>query len=102
QDSLGTDAAPQLPESEIKRRVAEVSEYSIRAFHAHRPKVFPGRIVLVRATDLRGGMWCTDPSSGWSSICKGGVDVIPMCCQHFDLLKKPHVTDLAGHINELL
>ena len=100
QNSLGTDAAAQLPEFEIKRR--EVSEQSIRAFHAHRPEVFSGRIVLVRATDLRDGMWCTDPSYGWSSICKGGVDVISMGCQHVDFLKEPHVTDLAGHINELL
>jgi amino acid adenylation domain-containing protein len=102
QNPLGTDAAAQLPESEIKGRSAEVSEYSIRAFHAHRPEVFSGRIVFVRATDIRDGRWSADPSCGWSSICKGGVDIIPMRCQHLDLLKEPHVTDLAGHINELL
>jgi thioesterase domain-containing protein len=90
-----------LPKSEIERRIAEV--FFQRLLEAHRPEVFPGRIVLVRATDP-GWIRIADPSgtNGWSSICKGGVDIIPMACGHLDFFKEPHVTTLAGHIDDLL
>jgi acetoacetyl-CoA synthetase len=103
-NSLGKDLNPQLPKSEIERRMAEVSEHCIRAFNTHRPKPFSGRIVLVSATDLGDWMEVADPSGsgGWGSICKGGVDVIHMSCRHLDVLSEPHVTDIAGHIDNLL
>ena len=84
--------------------MAEVSKHCLRAFHAIAPKAFSGRIVLVSATDLDDWTEVADPAGtyGWSSICKGGVDVIPMACRHLDIFKEPHVTDLAGHINDLL
>jgi len=89
--------------SEIERRIAKVSKHGLRAYHAHRPEVFSGRIVLVRANGLDPSDW-DEPSGtrGWSSICKGGVDVIPMGCRHEDFLKEPHLTDLARHVNDML
>jgi thioesterase domain-containing protein len=89
--------------SEIEQRIAEGVKHCLRAYHAHRPEVFSGRIVLVRASGLDPSDW-DDPSGtrGWSSVCKGGVDVIPMAGRHADILKEPHVTDLAAHINNLL
>jgi amino acid adenylation domain-containing protein len=89
------DAAPALPlpKYEIERRISH------QALHAHRPRVFSGRIVLFRAS-----VEVNDPSGtcGWSSKCKGGVDVIPLACRHLDVFKEPNVTVLAGHINDLL
>jgi thioesterase domain-containing protein len=71
---------------------------------AYYPKVFPGRIVLLRATDLDDWLEVADPSGtcGWGSICRGGVDVISMTCRHLDVLRMPHLTTLAAHINNLL
>jgi thioesterase domain-containing protein len=76
----------------------------MRAFYAHHPKPFSGRIVLVQAKDFRNPKEVTDPSdtNGWGSICKDGVDVIRMDCRHLDLVKEPHITELARHIDDLL
>jgi thioesterase domain-containing protein len=95
---------PPLPETEIEQRIAEVSKHCIRALDSHRPKAFSGRIALIRATDLADWTEVADPSGtcGWGSICKGGVDVIPMACAHLEFFNEPHVTDVAGRINVLL
>jgi len=103
---------PRLPKAE-NGRIAEISnerirllKERIRLLDAHRPQVFPGRIVLVRATDILspGGIRIADPSgtNGWSCICKGGVDVIPMACAHADFFNEPYTTALAGHVDALL
>jgi pristinamycin I synthase-2 len=104
QNSLATDLAPPLPETEIERRIAEVTKHCIRALDAHRQKIFSGRIVLVSATHLADWMELADPSGtyGWGAICRGGVDIIPMACAHMDFFNEPHVTDFAGHIDDLL
>jgi acetoacetyl-CoA synthetase len=104
QNSLATDIEPPLSETEIERRIAEVTKHGLRASDAHRPKIFSGRIVLVYATDLVDWMEVADPSGtyGWGAICKGGVDVIPMACAHLDFFNEPYVTDFAGHIDDLL
>jgi amino acid adenylation domain-containing protein len=92
--------------SEIERRIAKVSKHCRRAYFAHRPEVFSGRIVLVRATGTDTDDWVevSDPSEtcGWAPICKGGIDVISMVCRHSEILKEPHVTDLAVHVDNLL
>jgi acetoacetyl-CoA synthetase len=92
------------PKSKIERAIAEAAKHCLHAYDAHRPEGFSGRIVLVRATDFGDLMEAADPSGtcGWSFVCKGGVYVIPMPCRHEDFFKEPHVTDLAGHIDDLL
>ncbi len=89
------------PKSDLERRLAEAYKNCMRAFYAHRPKDFSGRIAFVSATILDAGDWRKD-ADGWSSLCKGGIDVIPMVCRHSDLIKEPHITELAGHIDDLL
>ncbi len=104
QNSLSTDPEPLLLGSELERRIAEVSKHCIRAFHAHHARVYPGRIVLIRADDLDDWVEAADPSGtcGWGSICKGGVEVVPMTCRHLDMFKEPHLTKLARHVNDFL
>jgi amino acid adenylation domain-containing protein len=101
---LAPEPTPPLPKSELERQVAEVSERCKRAYGVHRPEAFSGRIVLIAATDRDDELELTDPSGacGWNSICKGGVDVIPVACRHLDFFKEPHVTDLARRIDDLL
>jgi amino acid adenylation domain-containing protein len=91
-------------ESEIEQRIAEVTKRSLRAYYAHRPESFSGRIVVMRASDLGNWREIADPSGtcGWSSVCEGGVDIIPVACGHYDFFKEPHVTHVAGHIDDLL
>jgi len=70
----------------------------------YRAALFPGRIVLVRADTRDDWIEVVDSSgtSGWGSICEGGVDVIPIACHHLDILKEPHVTDVARYIDRML
>ena len=102
----GRDNAPtsSSPKDEIERRIFEVSNECLDAYHAHRPKVFSGRIALFKATDLGDWTKVADPSGtcGWSARCSGGVDVIPMACRHLEIFEEPSITVLAGRINELL
>jgi acetoacetyl-CoA synthetase len=93
-----------LPKSDTERRMVEIYKHCMRAFNAHHPKPFSGRIVLVQAKEPRNPNQIADPSgtNGWGSLCKGGVDVIPMDCRHQDLVKEPHITELARHIDDLL
>jgi amino acid adenylation domain-containing protein len=98
------DSARPLPKDELARRMSEVSNACLDAVRAHRPKVFPGRIVLLRASDLDDWLEVADRSGtcGWGTVCEGGVDVIPLGCRHLDIFKEPNVTVLTGHINDLL
>jgi len=93
-----------LPGDATERRISEISKAGLDALRVHRPEVFSGRMILLRATDLEDWMELTDSSGtcGWSSLCKGGVEVIAMDCRHSDVLKEPNVTFLAAHINDLL
>ncbi len=104
QKPLATDPTPALQGTEIERRIAEITERSIRALGAHRPEMFPGRIVLVRATELDDWSEVADPSGtcAWNAICRGGVDVIPIACGHLDIFNEPHITRLARDINGVL
>ncbi len=104
--NVASDEGPALvaPTSELERRLADTSERCSRAFDVYRPGPFPGRIVLVHATDLGDWMEIADPSGtcGWSAICTQGVDIIPIGCRHLDIFQEPHLTELAGHLDALL
>jgi len=90
--------------SEIVRQNDKAAKNCLRAHYARSIKSFSGRIVLMLASDLGNWREVADPSRtyGWSSVCKDGVKVIPLACGHLDILKNPHVTVLAGHIDDLL
>jgi thioesterase domain-containing protein/acyl carrier protein len=95
---------PPVPTTELERRLAETEARGLRAFHAHRPTHFEGRLVLVQATDLGEWVEIADPSGtcGWGAICAGGVEIIPIGCEHLQLFKEPHITELARVLDQLL
>jgi hypothetical protein len=64
--------------------------------------VFPGRIALLRATDLDSWLKVADPSGTWGALCKQPVEVISMNCRHLDICKGPNVTGLVSHIDKVL
>ena len=88
----------------LRRRISKTCKRCMSAVANYRAAVFPGRIVLVRADNRDDWIEVVDSSgtSGWSSICEGGVDVIPIACHHLDILKEPHVTDVAQYIDRML
>jgi len=96
--------APVLPEDALERRIVEVSDACFAAYKTHIPEVFPGRMVLLSATDLDTWLEFADPTgtSGWGAFCKDEVEVIPMHCRHLDIFKEPNVTILARHIDRVL
>jgi amino acid adenylation domain-containing protein len=62
------------------------------------PKVYPGHVVLFRASDksLRG---LEDPVIGWSELALGGVDVIEIAGSHTGIMDEPQVSDLARQLS---
>jgi thioesterase domain-containing protein len=88
----------------LRRRISKTCKRCMSAVANYRAAVFPGRITLVRADTRDDWIEVVDSSgtSGWGSICEGGVDVIPIACHHLDILKEPHVTDLAQYIDRML
>ena len=103
-DAADAEPAASSHGSEIERRIAETSELCSAAFRAYQPGPFPGRIVLVHATDLGDWMEAADPTGtcGWGPICTRGVDIIPIGCRHLDLFKEPHLSTVARHLDALL
>jgi thioesterase domain-containing protein/acyl carrier protein len=95
--------APPPPATELERRLAETEARGLRAFHAHLPTPFEGRIVLVQATDLGDWVEIADPSGtcGWGAVCQGGVEIIHIGCEHLQLFKEPHITALARRLDQL-
>jgi thioesterase domain-containing protein/acyl carrier protein len=95
---------PPVPATDLERRLEETERRGLRAFHAHRPTPFEGRVVLVQATDLGDWVEIADPSGtcGWGAICTGGVEIIPIGCEHLQLFKEPHISELARLLDQLL
>lgn len=96
--------APVLHEGPLERRIREILDACLTAYNTHVPELFPGRIVLFRATDLDTWLEVADTSGtcGWGVICGGGVEVIPIDCGHMDILKEPNVDSLACRITKVL
>ena len=86
----------------VERKRAKAIDLGSRAVHCHEPAAFDQRIVLVHATEIEDSMEIVDPSGtcGWGEICKGGVDRLQIACKHLELLKEPHVSEVAQRIDE--
>jgi amino acid adenylation domain-containing protein len=66
----------------------------LHAGWVYRPRPYPGRITLFRATGngIRRG---PDPFAGWSQVAAGGVEVHEVAGGHNTLMREPHVESLS-------
>jgi hypothetical protein len=66
----------------------------------HIPNFFDGQVTLFWASkDLRAKF---DMVEGWQSLARGGIDLREVPGTHLDLIKEPHVGELAKQLNECL
>jgi thioesterase domain-containing protein len=94
----------------IKRRIDALSlppaikavrEACAAAELRYRPQLYPGRVVLFRASEkaLRG---LDDARGGWSEYAAGGIEVHEIDGDHGNILNEPQVRQLAAEIRSLL
>jgi amino acid adenylation domain-containing protein len=90
------DQAPELPDH--VQRVIETNFDAILGYH---PRLYPGKLTLLRA---RGGrLFCThDPTMGWKPYALEGVDVRAIPGSHLRLFHKTHVRHLARQLQQCL
>jgi amino acid adenylation domain-containing protein len=84
----------------LPRVLRDVEQFNWMAARDHTPKVFDGQVTLFWASqDLRAKF---DMVEGWQTLARGGIDLRAVPGTHLDLIKEPHVAELAKQLNECL
>jgi amino acid adenylation domain-containing protein len=68
---------------------------------SYRPRSYPGRIVLFRAT-ASGAARGQDPDWGWSRLATGGVESHEVVGEHITIMQEPHVEGLSIQLSACL
>jgi thioesterase domain-containing protein len=85
---------------ELPRALTNIEEFNWLAARTYRPQVFEGRVTLFWASqDLRSKF---DMIEGWQTLARGGLDLIEIPGTHLDIIKEPHVGDLAAKLTDSL
>jgi amino acid adenylation domain-containing protein len=78
----------------------DVEEFNWLASRNFVPKLYDGKVTLFWASsDLRAKF---DLIEGWQTLARGGMDLHEISGTHLDMIKEPHVTDLAKQLNACL
>jgi len=78
----------------------DVEEFNWLASRNFVPKFYDGKVTLFWASsDLRAKF---DLIEGWQTLARGGMDLHEISGTHLDMIKEPHVTDLAKKLNACL
>lgn len=78
----------------------DVEEFNWMAAHEYVPHFYDGRITLFWAsTDLRAKF---DLIEGWQALAHGGMEIHEVPGTHLDMIKEPHVAELAKKLDECL
>jgi thioesterase domain-containing protein len=84
----------------LPRTLQNVEQFNWLAARKYRPRPFDGRVTLFWASkDLRAKF---DLVEGWQMLARGGVDIHEISGTHLDMIKEPHVTDLAKQLTACL
>jgi amino acid adenylation domain-containing protein len=85
----------------LPQAIKDVREACAVAEEKYRPQVYPGRVVLFRASEkaLRG---LDDPQEGWRKYAAGGIEVHEIDGDHGNILNEPQVKRLAAAIRARL
>jgi thioesterase domain-containing protein len=77
-----------------------VTEFNWLAAQNYRPQPFDGRVTLFWASqDLRAKF---DMLEGWRTLARGGLERHKISGTHLNMIKEPHVVDLARKLNACL
>lgn len=84
----------------LPRALRDVQEFNWLAAHNYVPQLYDGRVTLFWASsDLRASF---DLVAGWRVIAGGGIEVHEIPGTHLNIIKEPHVAELARKLNESL
>jgi thioesterase domain-containing protein len=91
------------PKSNLERRVEDTAMRCIRAYYSYEARPYAGRVTVFRASRLIDWEEVRDPTNtcGWGPICRS-VDVVDIDCEHLELFKEPHLSELARRLDEAL
>jgi amino acid adenylation domain-containing protein len=101
---LGLEGAEANPGTTLQDPVVptrqRVFDASFRAAAAYHPTPYSGSAVLIRTTDrLAFGLFREmDSTNGWRHLIRGGVQVLDVCGDHWQLFREPAVHELTEHI----
>jgi thioesterase domain-containing protein len=84
----------------LPRMLKDVKEFNSLAVRAYEPKVYDGKVTLFWASeDLRSSI---DLVEGWRVLAGGGIEVHEIPGSHLDIIKEPHVGELAAKLSSRL
>ena len=84
----------------IPRALESVTEFNSLAAHRYVPQAFNGRVTLFWACDdLRAS---NDLVEGWRALATGGIEVQKIPGNHLNIIKEPHVAELANKLTDCL
>jgi hypothetical protein len=84
----------------LPRALRDVQECNWLAAHNYVPQLYDGRVTLFWASsDLRASF---DLVAGWRVIAGGGIEVHEIPGTHLNIIKEPHVAELALKLSESL
>ena len=88
---------------ELTNRSGEVDPLSRmeRAIRTYTPKAYPGRVVLLLASDSV-KEWAGDPDFGWSTVAGGGLEVRVIAGNHDTIFNEVNMPVLARELEDLL
>jgi amino acid adenylation domain-containing protein len=78
----------------------DVQEFNWLAAHSYVPHLYDGKVTLFWASrDVRASF---DLVTGWRVLAGGGMDVHEIPGSHLDMIKEPHVSELAAKLKACL
>lgn len=76
-----------------------------RASAQFQAKPYPGRVVLLRATELYDHVYlrrAPDPWNGWGGVVQGEFQTFSFACRHHELFQEPVFPEVRHRLDELL
>ncbi|HKB68260.1 MAG TPA: amino acid adenylation domain-containing protein [Pyrinomonadaceae bacterium] len=84
----------------LPRALRDVQEFNWLAAHSYVPHLYDGKVTLFWASrDVRASF---DLVTGWRVLAGGGMDVHEIPGSHLDMIKEPHVSELAAKLKACL
>jgi aspartate racemase len=84
----------------LPRAFRDIKEFNSLAVRAYTPQVYDGPVTLFWASaDLRTSI---DLVEGWRALAGAGIDVHEIPGSHLDIIKQPHVGELANKLSACL
>jgi hypothetical protein len=90
------EAAGGRPSSGPANRIEDAN---IFAASYYRPRLYPGRLTLIRSTDRRAEDG-DDAYLGWGHLIGGGIDVYHIPSTHLNILQEPAVQVLSARLRD--